>query len=213
MIGNIIKECGIIPVVTIHDAEEAVPIAGALLSGGINVAEITFRTEAAEEAVKLISEGIPDILVGAGTVRSIEQLERALAAGARFIVTPGFNRGVVEAAVKMHIPIYPGVLTPGEIESVSEYGIRTLKFFPAEASGGIAVLKALAGPYPEIGFIPTGGVGPDNFEKYLQLPNVRAVGGSWLTKTSKDGALDYRLIEERTRDAMEKVASLGRKIE
>ncbi|MFW6344535.1 MAG: bifunctional 4-hydroxy-2-oxoglutarate aldolase/2-dehydro-3-deoxy-phosphogluconate aldolase [Sediminispirochaetaceae bacterium] len=213
MTGKIINECGIVPVITIHNAEEAVPIAGALLAGGIKVAEITFRTEAAEKALELICERVPDILAGAGTVRTIEQLEKALDAGARFIVTPGFGRRVTEAAVKRHIPIYPGVLTPGEIESVSEYGIRTLKFFPAESFGGTAALKAFAGPYPEIGFIPTGGVGPENFEKYLQLPNVRAVGGSWLTKPSKDGTLDYSLIEKRAREAMDKVAGLKRKIE
>ena len=208
MTRETIQECGIVPVVTIGHAEEAVPVAEALLSGGVKVIEITFRTEEAEEALRSITSEVPGILAGAGTVRTVDQLERALDAGARFVVTPGFNRRIVELAVKRHMPIYPGVVTPGEIETVSEYGIETMKFFPAETAGGAAALKALAGPYGDIRFIPTGGIGEHNFEDYLRLANVIAVGGSWLTKPDESGRLDYELIRSRAAEAAKKTASV-----
>ena len=208
MISEQIASFGIVPVVRIERAGDAVPLAEALWAGGIRVVEFTFRTEAAGEAIRNSVEKLPEMLVGAGTVRSVAQFEEAMDAGARFVVTPGFNRKVVETAVREHVPIYPGIVTPGELERVLEYGIKTVKFFPAEASGGTATLKAFAGPYGDVNFIPTGGIGPENFEQYLGLGNVLAVGGSWLTKGDDSGRLDYRLIERRAAEAMERVAAL-----
>ena len=196
-----IKECGILPVVRIEKAEHAVALAEALLSAGIGLIEVTFRSEAAAEAIERITRSLPEMLVGAGTVRRVDQLDEALKSGAKFIVTPGFNRQVVNAAVNRHIPIYPGVATAGEIEAAGEYGLTTLKFFPAEVSGGVAALKAFFGPYPEICFIPTGGVGPQNLESYAALPNVIAVGGTWLTK-SGGADPDFSLIKKRAAEAL-----------
>ncbi len=208
MISEQIASCGIVPVVRIERAEDAVPLAEALWAGGIRVVEFTFRTEAAGEAMRRSAEKLPDMLVGAGTVRSVAQFEEAMDAGARFVVTPGFNRKVVETAVRDHVPIYPGIVTPGELERVLEYGIKTVKFFPAEASGGTAMLKAFAGPYGDVKFIPTGGIGPKNLEEYLGLGNVLAVGGTWLTKSDESGTLDFALIQQRAAEAIEIIAAL-----
>lgn len=211
MIRERIAESGIVPVVTLREAGEAVDLAGALLSGGVSVIEVMFRSGAAAEGIRRITEELPDVLVGAGTVRSVEQLETALEAGAEFIVTPGFGRKVVESAVKRHIPVYPGVMTPGEIEKAVEYGMSLLKFFPAEAAGGTATLKAFAGPYPDVSFIPTGGVNAENFEAYLALPNVIAAGGSWLTKVDQTGKRDLDLLTRRASEARERLSSLRAK--
>src|SRR5690606_27864299 len=162
------------------DAEAAVPLARALVDGGLPCAEITFRTAAAAEAIRRITVDVPDMLVGAGTVLSPEQARTAAAAGATFIVSPRFNPRVVDHCNDAGIPIFPGVCTPTEVESALDRGLRTVKFFPAEAMGGIGYLKAIAAPYDDVEFIPTGGIGLEQLPAYLSFRRVAAVGGSWM---------------------------------
>jgi 2-dehydro-3-deoxyphosphogluconate aldolase/(4S)-4-hydroxy-2-oxoglutarate aldolase len=169
----------LIPMVVLDHAEHAVPFAEALVTGGLPIAEITFRTAAAEQAIRTLANR-GDLLVGAGTILNTEQADRAIDAGAQFIVAPGTNPTVVEHVRKRGVTICPGVVTPTDIELAMSLGVTTLKFFPAETMGGIATLKALAGPYPEVRFIPTGGITPDLLPTYLKLPSVVACGGSWL---------------------------------
>jgi 2-dehydro-3-deoxyphosphogluconate aldolase/(4S)-4-hydroxy-2-oxoglutarate aldolase len=175
---------GIVPVVEIERAEDAIGLGKALLEGGLPCAEITFRTSAAEESIKRISTNHPEIIVGAGTILTIDQAQKANAAGARFIVSPGFNRKIVEWCLAHEMPVTPGVVTPTEIEMALDCGLTVLKFFPAEAMGGIATLKALAAPYTGVRFIPTGGINLDNLRSYLLHPKVHCCGGSWLVKSS-----------------------------
>ncbi|MGB2868282.1 MAG: bifunctional 4-hydroxy-2-oxoglutarate aldolase/2-dehydro-3-deoxy-phosphogluconate aldolase [Bacteroidota bacterium] len=173
---------GIIPVVTIAHPEDAVPLAKALVEGGIPGAEITFRTDAAKEALSQITKADSSMLVGAGTVRSVEQVKEAVDRGARFIVSPGLNRKVVEYCIEKKIPVIPGVATPTEVEQAAEFGLEILKFFPAEANGGVAYLHALSAPFKNVKFIPTGGIDEKNLLSYLKLPKVLACGGSWMVK-------------------------------
>lgn len=175
-----LEELRIIPVVTIDDADDAVPLARALTDGGLPCAEITFRTDAAAEAIRRIREAFPELLVGAGTVLTPAQADEARAAGARFVVAPGFNPRVVDHCLASDVPIYPGVCTPTEIEAAMEKGLRVLKFFPAEPAGGMSFLKAVAAPYGEVRFIPTGGISASNLREYLAFPRVVACGGSWM---------------------------------
>ena len=175
-------QIGIIPVVVIEDADTAVPLGQALLDGGLPCAEITFRTAAAAEAIRKMSTTYPDILVGAGTVLTVAQAEAAQAAGAKFIVTPGFDAQVVDWCLANDMPITPGVMTPTDINQAIAKGLTTLKFFPAEAAGGVKTLKAVGGPYVGIKFIPTGGINAENLVDYLQLPMVLACGGSFMVQ-------------------------------
>ena len=183
----------IIPVIVIRDAERATGLGEALLRGGIPVAEVTFRTDAAAEAVRRMSR-LDGLLVGAGTVVNVDQVDAAVDAGARFIVSPGLNAAVVQRAMGHGVPIVPGTVTPSEIMAGLELGLTTLKFFPAELSGGVAALKALASPFSQVRFVPTGGVTPANLPDYLALPNVAAVGGSWMVKESALAAGDFDSI-------------------
>ncbi len=201
-------DLGLVPVVKIERVEDAVDLARALLAGGLPCAEITFRTEAAEEAIRQISSRLPDMLVGAGTVLSVDQAERAVSAGAQFIVFPGFNQKVVEWCLENEIPVTPGVVTPTEIEMARDRGLEILKFFPAEAMGGIATLKAIGAPYGDVKFVPTGGINRDNLADYLALPNVHCCGGSWLVKGNLISAGKFDEITQLTQDAM----SLVRKV-
>jgi 2-dehydro-3-deoxyphosphogluconate aldolase / (4S)-4-hydroxy-2-oxoglutarate aldolase len=173
----------LVPVVVVQDAKEALPLAEALKAGGLGCAEITFRSPAAAESIRALAER-HDIVVGAGTVLHPRQLEEALAAGARFIVTPGFSQEIVKLARDAGVPVFPGVATATEIQMALEQGVEVVKFFPAEAMGGVATLKALAGPFPMVRFIPTGGVNADNLARYLELKAVLAVGGSWMVAPS-----------------------------
>lgn len=201
-------DLGLVPVVKIERVEDAVDLARALLAGGLPCAEITFRTEAAEEAIRQISSSLPDMLVGAGTVLSVDQAERAVSAGAQFIVFPGFNQKVVDWCLENEIPVIPGVVTPTEIEMARDRGLEILKFFPAEAMGGIATLKAIGAPYGDVKFVPTGGINRDNLADYLALPNVHCCGGSWLVKANLISAGKFDEITQLTQDAM----SLVRKV-
>jgi 2-dehydro-3-deoxyphosphogluconate aldolase/(4S)-4-hydroxy-2-oxoglutarate aldolase len=200
-------DLGLVPVVKIERSEDAVNLGGALLAGGLPCAEITFRTEAAEEAIRQISSSLRDVIVGAGTVLSVDQADRAVSAGANFIVSPGFNQKVVDWCLENGVPVTPGVLTPTEIEMALDRGLNILKFFPAEAMGGIATLKAIGAPYGEVKFVPTGGINQGNFADYLAQPNVHCCGGSWLVKADliSDGNFD-----EITRLTSEAVAVVHR---
>lgn len=199
----------IVPVIVIRDAESAVPLAGALIRGGLPCAEITFRTPAAREALLRIAGEHPEMLVGAGTVLTPEQVRSAKDAGARFVVSPGFNPRVVDACRDEGLPVFPGVATPTEVEAALEKGLRTLKFFPAEAMGGTAFLRAISAPYVGVGFIPTGGIGLEELPAYLKLPSVVACGGSWLAPSSWIDSGDFGRIEAETRNAVERVRELS----
>lgn len=193
---------GVVPVVKIERSEDAVELGRALLAGGLPCAEITFRTEAAEEAIRQISLSLPEIIVGAGTVLSVDQARRAVSAGARFIVSPGFNPKVVDWCLEHEVPVTPGVATPTEIDMALDKGLEILKFFPAEALGGFRMLKALAAPYGGVKFIPTGGINQDNLADYLAQPSVHCCGGSWLVKANLISASRFNEITQLTRDAM-----------
>ena len=193
---------GIVPVVKIERAEDAVELGRALLAGGLPCAEITFRTAAAEDAIRRISSNLPEIIVGAGTVLSVDQASKAVSAGARFIVSPGFNQKVVDWCLQNEIPVTPGVLTPTEIDMALDRGLHILKFFPAEAMGGITTLKAISAPYGSVKFIPTGGINQNNLADYLALPSVHCCGGSWLAKTHLISAGKFDEITKLTREAM-----------
>ncbi len=193
----------IVPVVVIEDVGDALPLCDALDAGGLPIAEVTFRTDAATEAIAHIGKERPNMLLGAGTVLTAEQVAQAADAGATFMVTPGLNPNVVEAALRHGLPIIPGVNNPSQIELAMSFGLQLLKFFPAEASGGRAMLKALSGPYRDVRFIPIGGIGPANLANYLSLNNVAACGGSWMVETSLVAERNFSAVTELTRQARE----------
>lgn len=197
-----IEALGIVPVVKLNRADDAVPLARALTAGGLPVAEITFRTDAAGESIRRIAVELPEMLVGAGTVLSIEQVERAVAAGAKFIVTPGFNPRVVKHCLERNIPVFPGCPTTSDIEQALELGLKVVKFFPAEQMGGLATIKAVAAPYGAMRFMPTGGVNERNLNDYLAYDRIVACGGSWMVKPELIDAGDFAAIEELTRSAV-----------
>ena len=174
-----LRHLRLIPVITLNQAEQAVALGQTLLAARLPGAEITFRTPAAAEAIRLLRAAFPDLLIGAGTVLTSSQVDAAMAAGADFIVSPGLNPTTVRYCQQQGIPIIPGINNPGQVEQALELGLSTLKFFPAEASGGLAMLKALAAVYP-VQFMPTGGISPANVQQYLAQPNVIACGGSWM---------------------------------
>lgn len=192
----------IVPVIVIESADRAVDLADALIAGGLPCAEITFRTPAAAEALRRIAGERPEVLVGAGTVLTPEQAARARDAGARFVVSPGINRRVVEWCQAHDLPVVPGVCTPTEIETALECGLRVVKFFPAEPCGGIAYLKAIAAPFPNLSFMPTGGVNAANVGGYLAFPRVVACGGSWMAPAEWIAAGAFDRIREAARDAV-----------
>ena len=181
-ISEQIFKIGIIPVIAIDDAEKAVPLAKALVKGGLPAAEVTFRTAAAEEAIRRIVAEVPDMLVGAGTVLTKEQADRAIAAGSQFIVSPGFNPEITRYVLDKGVVMMPGTATPGEMEQAMSMGLDVVKFFPAEQNGGVAKLKALAGPYTNLRWMPTGGVNTKNMMDYLGFDRIIACGGTWMVK-------------------------------
>lgn len=187
-----IASARLLPVVVLESADDAVPLARALVAGGLPVAEVTFRTAAAAESIRRIAAEVPDMLLGAGTVLTEKQLEAAVQAGARFIVTPGFNPAVVAAAKAASLPIVPGINNPTGVEQAMSHGLSVVKFFPAEATGGVPFLKALTGPYGDMRFVPTGGIGPKNLASYLALKAVLACGGSWMVEPAliREGRFD-----------------------
>lgn len=177
-----VYEIGVIPVIAIDDADKAIPLAKALVEGGLPAAEVTFRTAAGEEAIRRIATQVPEMLVGAGTVLTKEQADRAIAAGAQFIVSPGFNPEVTRYVIEKGVPMMPGTATPGEMEQAMSMGLNVVKFFPAEQNGGVAKLKALAGPYTNLRWMPTGGVNTKNLMDYLGFNKIIACGGTWMVK-------------------------------
>jgi 2-dehydro-3-deoxyphosphogluconate aldolase/(4S)-4-hydroxy-2-oxoglutarate aldolase len=191
----------IIPVIVIDNADDAKPLAEALLAGGLPCAEVTFRTAAALDAIRIIAQ-VPGMLVGAGTVLKPEQAQAAADAGAQFIVTPGFNPRVVSYCVSRGIPITPGVSDPTSIELALEHGLDVVKFFPAEACGGLPYLKAIAAPYSMMRFIPTGGIEPGNLQSYLAFPKIVACGGTWMVKADLLKNRDWAKITQLTREAV-----------
>ncbi len=198
---NKISRIKLLPVIKIDNLENAVPIVKALSDGGIAAAEITFRTECAADAIKKVSSEMPEIFVGAGTVLSVENVKRAVDSGAKFIVSPGLNPEVVSYCVKNDIPIVPGCVTPTEIELAMSLGLDTVKFFPAEAYGGLKVIKALSAPYSMIKFIPTGGIDLSNIKEYLSNKSVLAVGGSFMVKDEFIKKREFYKITELTQCA------------
>lgn len=195
----------LVPLVVLDDAADAVPMAKALVEGGIPVAEVTFRTDAAADVIRAMAEQVPEILVGAGTVHTVAQAQTAVEAGAKFIVTPGFQPDVVRWCVEHQVDIVPGTAVPSDIEQAMSFGLSVCKFFPAEAYGGVKTLKALKGPYADIRFMPTGGVSLDNMNDYLALSNVAAVGGSFMTPSAAVKAKDWAKVTEACRTALTKV--------
>ena len=198
-----ISNIGVVPVIKIDRAEDAIPLANALKNGGLCCAEVTFRTDAAEEAIRLIAEEYPDFLIAAGTVLTPKQADAAMAAGASFIVSPGLNPIVVKHCNEKGYPIIPGVCTPTEVETAMSLGLTYLKFFPAEAAGGVKMIKAMAAPYTKIKFMPTGGIGVGNLAEYLNCKAIFACGGSWMVPGDKITAGKFDEIEQLTREAVE----------
>ncbi|MFP4067471.1 MAG: bifunctional 4-hydroxy-2-oxoglutarate aldolase/2-dehydro-3-deoxy-phosphogluconate aldolase [Spirochaetaceae bacterium] len=197
-----LEEAGLVPVIAIDDAENAVPLARTFQEAGLPVAEITFRTQAAEEAIRAIAREVPEVLVGAGTVLTVAQVQSALSAGASFIVSPGFNPKVVDYCVENGIPVVPGINNPTGIEMALDRGLSRVKFFPSEASGGLTMLKAMSAPYGNVQFMPTGGVKLHNLGEYLQAPMVFAVGGSWVATKDLIARKDFDEIGNRVREAV-----------
>ena len=197
-----ISAAGIVPVVKIDNANDAVPLARALRNGGINCAEITFRTDASKESIERIAKEFPDMLVAAGTVLTPKQADDAIQAGAKFIVSPGLNPMVVKHCVSKGYPIIPGVATPSEVELGMSFGLSYLKFFPAEAAGGVNMIKSMAAPYTAIKFMPTGGINVKNAVDYLNCKAVFACGGSWMVPSDKIAAGDFEAREQLTAEAV-----------
>ena len=190
--------CGVVPVVVLDDAEQAVPTAKALLKGGINAMEITFRTAAAKASIAKVAAEVPEMIVGAGTVVNVEQLHDAVEAGAKFIVSPGSDADVIAEAAKLGVAMIPGVVTPSEIILGLKLGVKVFKFFPAESYGGLKTLKALSGPFPQIKFLPTGGINQANAADYFKNAKVLAVGGSWMVSKDMVNAGDFDGIAEKS---------------
>lgn len=197
-----ISRIGIVPVVKIDNAKDAVPLADALIKGGLPCAEVTFRTAAAEEAIALMTKEFPEMLVGAGTVLTTEQVDKAVGAGAKFIVTPGFNETVVKYCVERNIPITPGCPSTSDIEAALALGLDVVKFFPAENLGGINMIKALAAPYVGVKFMPTGGINAKNINSYLDCDKILACGGSWMVKDTLINEGRFDEIEALTKEAV-----------
>ncbi len=202
------QKLGVIPVVVIDDAKDAAPLAKALVEGGLPCAEVTFRTAAAEEAIRIMCREYPEMLVGAGTVLTIEQVDRAVAAGAKFIVSPGINPKVVDYCVKKNIPITPGTCNPSNVETALEFGLDVVKFFPAEPAGGLKYIKAIAAPYVGMKFMPTGGINEKNVRDYLAYDRILACGGSWMVKGDLIKAGDFEKIKELTAQAVQIVKEI-----
>lgn len=194
---------GVLPVVALDNVEDACPLAKALINGGIPAAEVTFRTAAAEGAIRQISENFPEMLVGAGTVLSVEQVKKAVAAGAKFIVSPGFDPEVVDFCLSNSIPVFPGCVTPTEVMMAYKRGLEIVKFFPAGEFGGLKTIKALAGPFPMMRFIPTGGVNAGNLPDFLASDKIFACGGTWMVKKDLINAHRFDEIEKLTKEAAE----------
>lgn len=197
-----IKKMGIVPVVKLDRVEDASPLANALCEGGLPCAEVTFRTDAAEEAIRIMRTEHPEMLIGAGTVLTTEQVDKAMAAGATFIVSPGLNPKIVKYCIEKGYPITPGCSNPSDVEVAIELGLDVVKFFPAEAAGGLAMIKSMAAPYVNMRFMPTGGINTKNLTNYLDFNKIIACGGSWMVSDDLVKAGDFDKIRDMTREAV-----------
>ena len=202
------QKIGVVPVVVLDDAKDAIPLAKALIEGGLPCAEVTFRTEAAEESIRLMVEKYPEMLVGAGTVLTREQVDLAVSAGAKFIVSPGFDPEIVDYCLEKEIPVFPGCVSPSEVAQAVKRGLKIVKFFPAEPAGGISMIKAMAAPYTGIKFMPTGGISTKNLEEYLTCDKILCCGGSWMVKGDLVKAGEFDKIKELTTEARKLVDSI-----
>lgn len=200
-IKEVMTTSPVMPVMVINHVEHAVPLAKALVAGGLKVLEITLRTPAALESIRRIKAEVPDAIVGAGTIINTQTLDQAIEAGAQFIVSPGITPSLLDASLSCGVPVLPGVITPSEVMRLLEKGITAMKFFPAEAAGGIPMLKSIGGPLPQVTFCPTGGVNPKNAPEYLALSNVACVGGSWMAPADLVDAGDWAEITRRAAEA------------
>ncbi len=196
------SKIGIIPVIALDHVEDAQPLAKALIDGGLPCAEVTFRTDAAEESIRIMSEKFPQMLVGAGTVLTTEQVDRAVNAGAKFIVSPGLNPKVVQYCIEKGVPITPGCSNPSDVEVAIELGLEVVKFFPAEAAGGLNMIKSMAAPYTKMKFMPTGGINAKNITSYLDFKKIIACGGSWMVNKDMIAAKDWAGITALTKEAV-----------
>lgn len=203
-------EYAVVPVVVLDDADDAAPLAEALIKGGLPCAEVTFRTEAAEESIRIMNKKYPDMLVGAGTVLTTEQVDRAVATGAKFIVSPGFDPEIVDYCMEKNIPVFPGCVSPSEVAQAVKRGLKVVKFFPAEQAGGLAMLKAMAAPYTMLKFMPTGGINTKNLKEYLGFSKILCCGGSWMVKGDMIKNKEFDKITEMTREATELAAAARR---
>jgi 2-dehydro-3-deoxyphosphogluconate aldolase/(4S)-4-hydroxy-2-oxoglutarate aldolase len=203
-----LEKAALVPVVALNDAKKAVPLSKALYEGGIPAIEVTFRTDAAEEAIKLIAKECPAMFVGAGTIINANQAKTAVDAGAQFLVSPGFVDEVADWAIANKIPYLPGVCTPSEVMNVLLKGLNVMKFFPAEASGGINMLNNLGGPFPQVKFMVTGGIGPKNMEEYIKTKNVIALGGSWVSKSNLIDNNEWKTITDLSKEATQKIKEI-----
>ena len=196
-----VASCGVVPVVVLEDEAQAVPTARALLAGGINAMEITFRTAAAKGSIAKVAKEVPEMIVGAGTVVNLQNLHDAVDAGAKFIVCPGSDPELIAEAIRLNVPITPGVVTPSEIMMGLKLGLKVFKFFPAETFGGLKTIKALSGPFPQIKFLPTGGINQANAAEYFKNPKILAVGGSWMVTKDMVAAGDFEGITAKSKAA------------
>ena len=201
-VSETIQKMGVVPVVVLNDAKDAAPLAKALCEGGLPCAEVTFRTDAAEESIRIMTTEYPEMFVGAGTVLTIEQVDRAVAAGAKFIVSPGFDPEIVDYCLEKGITVLPGCITPSEVAQAVKRGLEVIKFFPAEQSGGLAMIKAMSAPYTTVKFMPTGGISAKNVASYLECDKIFACGGSWMVKKNLIEDQEFDKIRDLTAEAV-----------
>lgn len=202
-IEELFAELKVVPVVVLDDAKDAEPLAKALVEGGLPCAEVTFRTEKAAESIRIMTEVYPDMLVGAGTVLTTDQVDKAVESGAKFIVSPGFDPEIVDYCIEKNIPVFPGCISPSEVAQAVKRGLKVVKFFPAEQSGGLAMIKAMAAPYNMLKFMPTGGINTKNLKDYLACDKILCCGGSWMVKGDMIKAGEFEKIKKLTREAKE----------
>ena len=202
-IEELFAELKVVPVVVLDDAKDAEPLAKALVEGGLPCAGVTFRTEEAAESIRIMTEVYPDMLVGAGTVLTTEQVDKAVESGAKFIVSPGFDPEIVDYCIEKNIPVFPGCISPSEVAQAVKRGLKVVKFFPAEQSGGLAMIKAMAAPYNMLKFMPTGGINTKNLKDYLACDKILCCGGSWMVKGDMIKAGEFEKIKKLTREAKE----------
>ena len=194
-------ELKVVPVVVLNDVKDAAPLAKALVEGGLPCAEVTFRTDAAAESIRIMTEAYPDMLVGAGTVLTTEQVDRAVEAGAKFIVSPGFDPEIVDYCIGKNVPVFPGCISPSEVAQAVKRGLKVVKFFPAEQAGGLTMIKAMAAPYNMLKFMPTGGINTKNLKEYLACDKILCCGGSWMVKGDMVEAGEFDKIQKLTEEA------------